>query len=289
MSCVLLFLCWQLAAAAPQAARPLPDGALFLQEVRKRLHTDEMLLSQYTYTEKATVLELDRDGTVKKTHVNLYEVYPSPDEQYTYRKLIAKDGVPLKQMELEKQEREHTKKVEERRRKLEREGTDEKERRLAKETEQRHKEDEIIEDAFRAYDVSLIGRSVTDGQPTIEVLFEPRPGYKARTREASILGKLRGHAWFGENDYELISLDASLIDDISFGLGILAKLNRGAQISFRRHRVNDEIWLPAQAHFTGTGRLLLLKGLRVDVSQEFSDYKKFTVETSIRFSTGSNP
>ena len=104
-----------------------------------------------------------------------------------------------------------------------------------------------------------------------------------------MLGKLRGRAWFGEHDHELIDLQAHLTDDISFGLGILAKLNEGAQMSFRRHKVNDEIWLPGQAHFTGTGRLLLFKGLRVDVTEEFSEYKKFTVETSVKYTTGKDP
>ncbi len=268
-----------------QSADPLPEKNEFLQEVRKKLHTDEALLSQYTYTERSTVLELDKNGKIKKTHLNAWEVYPSADEESTYRKRIVREGKTLGPAELEKQERERAKQDEERLRKLERESSDEKTKRLAKAAARDRKEEETIEDVFQAYQIEFVGRRFVDGQPAIELTFEPRPGYKAKTREARILGKLRGRAWFGEKDHELVNLEANLIDDISFGMGLLAKLDKGAQMVFRRRRVNDEIWLPAEARFTGKGRVLLLKSLRIDAKQEFSDYRKFTVETSVKYST----
>jgi hypothetical protein len=51
---------------------------------------------------------------------------------------------------------------------------------------------------------------------------------------------------------------------------------------FQRRKINDEVWLPARSHFTGTGRILLLKGFRIDQETTFSDYKKFSVETVIK-------
>jgi hypothetical protein len=53
---------------------------------------------------------------------------------------------------------------------------------------------------------------------------------------------------------------------------------------FQRRLVNNEIWLPATAHFTGNARLMVFKGLRVDDTVEYSDYKKFSVETNTTFS-----
>jgi hypothetical protein len=38
-----------------------------------------------------------------------------------------------------------------------------------------------------------------------------------------------------------------------------------------------------RAHIEANLRLLLFKGIREDVSAEFSDYKKFTVESSVKF------
>ncbi len=51
---------------------------------------------------------------------------------------------------------------------------------------------------------------------------------------------------------------------------MLARLNPGAHAMFQRRLVNNEIWLPAQVHFTGSARVLLVKGVRVDTTSEYS-------------------
>jgi len=52
MALTIWFLTILLTAQNPE---PLPELKPFLTEVRKKLHTDNLLLSQYTYTEKRTV------------------------------------------------------------------------------------------------------------------------------------------------------------------------------------------------------------------------------------------
>ena len=272
-----------------EAAKPLPDLGWFLGEVRKNLRSDRLLLSQYTYTAKETEHRLSKNGELKKSEVSVYEVYPSFEEGMTYRRLISKDGKPVTAKELERQDRAHDKKVLEKQRKLEREGADERARRQAKEAEERRKEDAAIDELFRLYQVDMEGRQILDGHPALVLRFRPKPGYKTKTSEAKILRRIAGRAWFGEEDRQLIRVEAELIDTVSIGLGMLARLNKGAKMSFERRRVNNEIWLPAMAHFSGTGRLFLLKGLNIDASSEYSDYKKFTVETSVSYRSHKNP
>jgi hypothetical protein len=269
--------------------QPLPELAPFLQEVRKHLRSDRLLLSQYTYTARTTERELDAKGNTKKTDVEVYEVYPSLEEGETYERLIERNGKPIDPKELAKKDREHEKKAAERARKLEREGTSEREKRLAKEAEERRKEDEAIDEMFRLYQIEMLGREEQEGHSTIVLRFAPRPDFQTRTDSGKILKKLAGRAWVNESDHELIRIEAELIDNLSFGMGVLARLNKGAKAYFQRRRVNGEIWLPAEARFTGTGRLLLLKGLRVDQSMEFSDYRKFTVETSVSYPSAKDP
>jgi hypothetical protein len=285
MSCLVVLLLCQAIAAHPPTAPPLPDATTFVQEIRKKLRSDRALLSQYTYSERVTAHQLDKSNRVTKTIRREFEIYPSLDEDLTYRRLVSKDGRPLSPQELEKQDREYTNKAAARQSKLEREGTDEKARRLAKEAEERRKENEIIDEVFLLYEGTLTGRTDLGGQQAIELTFQPRPGYRPKSREARMLSKIRGRAWFGEKDHEMIRIEAELIDDISLGMGLVAKLNKGARMTFQRRMVNNEIWLPDQAHFSGTGRMLLFKGLRIDTLSEYSDYKKFTVETSVTFSS----
>ncbi len=282
------WLAWS-TVLAQESDRPLPDRDSFLQEVRKNLRSDRLLLSQYTFTEQATIRTLERSGKVKEVEECVYEVYPSLDNELTYRKLISKNGKLLDSKELDKQDREYDKKYRKRHRKLEGLDDDERARASAREAEERRKEEQVLDELPNIYDIQMLGRETLMGHPGIVLSFKPRRGYVPRTKGGRILAKVAGTAWLGEYDHQLMRVEATLVDSISFGLGILARLNSGATAVFERRKVNDEIWLPASARFSGTGRLLLFKGLNLDVSSEYSDYRKFTVRTSVEFLSETKP
>jgi hypothetical protein len=67
-----------LALAVQEEAKPLPELHSFLAEFRRSLHTDDLLLSDYTYTEKRTSVQLDSNRSPKKTEVNVYQIFPAP-------------------------------------------------------------------------------------------------------------------------------------------------------------------------------------------------------------------
>jgi hypothetical protein len=276
-------------ARPQQSERPLPELAGFLDGVRTHLRSDRLLLSQYTYTEKDIARELDKKGNVKSKHELVYEVYPSLEEGLSYRRLISKDGKPSSQKEIDKQDRAQDKKMRERAQTLAREGTDERARRQAKEAEEKRKEDEVIDELFKLYEIHMTDREILEGNPAIVLTFQPRAGYKPRSKEAKSLAKVAGSAWFGEQDHELIRIEFKLLDDFSLGLGLVLRLDKGAAAVFQRRRINGEIWLPAEVRFNGTGRLLLFKGLKIEATSQYSDYRKFTVETEIKFRIGKNP
>jgi hypothetical protein len=241
---------------------------VFLAEVRERIHTDDFLLDQYTFTERQTERRLDGDGNVRKVTSSSYEVYPSAEPGHTYRKLVERDGKALPVDDLAKEDRKQQ----------------EKEAKAAArspeyQAERRRKEAEAVEELFRLYDIRIVGREALEGRGAILVTFTSRPGVETTTKPGKILKKFSGRAWIDEADRQLVRVEAELTDDLSFGFGILAKLNKGARAEMQRRKVNDEIWLPSEARFVGHARLFLVKGLNIDALSEYSDYKKFTVAT----------
>jgi hypothetical protein len=254
----------------------LPDLQAFLGEVRERLHSDDFLLDQYTFTERLTERRLDSDGQVKKITTSVYEVYPSQEPGRTYRKLVERDGKPLTSEELAKEDEKQEAKEAKKAAKLYGEDAS---RRASTESERRLKETKAIDELFRIYEFRIVGREALDGRDAIVVSFEPRPDVGTETRGGKILKKFAGRAWIDEEDRQLVRVEAELTDDLSFGFGLLAKLKKGSHAQILRRKINDEIWLPAEAHFVGNARLLLVKGLHIDALSEYSDYKKFTVAT----------
>ena len=263
-------------AAEEPTAAALPNLQILMGEVRERLHSDDFLLDQYTFTERQTERRLDADGNVKKTITSLYEVYPSPEPGRTYRKLVARDGKPLTAEELAKEDQ--TQEAKEARKAAKLYGEDAS-RRASAESERRLKETKTIDELFRIYEFRVVGCETLDGRGAILVTFEPRPGVGTETQSGKILKKFAGRAWIDEADRQLVRVEAELVDDLSFGFGLLAKLKKGSRAQIQRRKVNDEIWLPSEARFVGNARLFLVKGLHIDTLSEYSDYKKFTVGT----------
>jgi hypothetical protein len=270
-------------------SKPLPQLDSFIQNIRQKLRSNYMVQSEYIYNEKVIERELDSDGKLNKTKTTIYEVYPSADEQFTYKKLISKDDKPVSAETIKKEDRDYDKKRQELNRRLDRETPDQKRRREEKEQEAKRKEEDAVDEAFRLFKITIIGREQMDGIPVITVSFEPRPDYAPKTDGGKILMKVRGKAWFSEEDYEYVRIEAELNDSLSYGLGFIVRLNKGAKMIFQRRKINHEVWLPVVSHFVGTGKILLFKGLHIDKETIYSDYHKISADTDFKHSAPKKP
>ena len=263
-------------------AKPLPQLETFLADFRKSLHTDDLLLSDYTYTEKQTSIELDSNRKPKKTEVNVFQVFPGSCERPEYRRQTVKKGVPVPAKELEKQDQKHQKEIGSDARGSRRRGL--RARRRAKECEDQFKDEaKILDDLFSVYDIRIAGRERVAEKTTLVITFKPRPNYNTKTREGGIMKHVAGRAWVSEEDHQLARIEAEVIDTISIGFGMLAKLQKGTRIMEERHKFNEEVWLPSRVELSLGARVLMLKGINRQESVEYSDHKKFSVDTILTF------
>jgi hypothetical protein len=269
-----------------EQAKPLPELKPFLAELRKTLHTDRHLLGQYTYTEKQTLMQLDSKGTVRTREVNVFEVFPRSAERVGYRRRVVRDGVPLSPAELKKEDQEIERRTQaaERRRIRTTEAERERNRR-----ERLQKEEQIIDDALGVFEVEMSGRETINGRPAILLKFQPRAAYKPKTSEGKNMQHVAGRAWIDEEDHQVTRIEAEVINPISIGFGLLARLQKGASIVAERRKFNDEIWLPVKTEITLNARVLLLKGFNLRLINEYSEHKKYTVDTILKFRDSENP
>src|SRR3954452_21027654 len=82
-------------------AKPLPELKAVLADFRRNLHTDDVLLSQYTYTEQRTHVKLNSDGEPQRKDINVYQVTRG-SHGANYRKLISNNGKLAKTSKPEK-------------------------------------------------------------------------------------------------------------------------------------------------------------------------------------------
>jgi len=260
--------------------RPLPDQASFLSETRRHLQTDSTLQSSYVYVEKRRELKLDKNGRTTEETVKLLESYPGLPGEERWERLISENGRPVPREELARQDRERLKRANEMAQRLADNPAQERARQEREYQKARRERDEAVSDVFTVFDIRMTGREAVDGHDTIAFSLTPKRDTSARTREGKQMRHFRLRAWVSEDDHELVKLDAEAIDALSFGFGVVARLNKGAQLSFLRRKVNGEVWLPAVVDYSGSARVGLVATLRRRGTSEFSNYRKYSVDTS---------
>ncbi len=262
------------------SSAPLPAARPFLEAVRDALRSDQSLMAEYTFNEKHVQSKLDRKGGVKSRKTEIYEVYPSEQPGRIYRRLVEVDGKPVDPKDLAEADRKHDERSERRRLARENETPEEARRREMKEQENLRKEREVVEELFQMDDIQVAGREMLEGRSAILVTFRPRPGFRPKTKGGKVLQRIAGRAWIDEQEKQLVRIDAELLDALPVGPGGIFRLQKGAHAFFERRRVNDEIWLPAEAQFVGAAKVLLFAVGRLDAHSYYSDYRKFQVSTS---------
>jgi hypothetical protein len=153
-------------------------------------------------------------------------------------------------------------------------------KRLAKRARELREEQDVIDDVFAVYQIALVGREVRDGQATLVATLTPRKNARTKSDAGKFLKKVRGRAWISESDRQVIRTELEAVEDVTFGLGLLARMHKGSTIMFRRTRVNGEIWLPAEAQYKVVGKTLVFRKFGLESTTVFSDYRKFGVSTS---------
>ncbi len=265
---------------APSAVEgPLPEFKAFAAKVKAHLASDQERQSGYVFVERRIEQKLDGSGKVTDESTKVFEVYPGLEGEERYRRLIEENGQRVPSDRLEKQDRERKQEVEEYARRTTQAASREKHAREMDRRRRRYAA--AIDDLFRVYDIKMVRRERLDGHDTIFATLTPN-GVQPQTDDGKIMTHFKARAWVSESDYEVVRVEVEAITDLSFGMGLLARVHKGTVATFERRKVNNEAWLPAKVTWTASGRVLLLRRLRLRGISEFSAYRKFTVDTDWR-------
>lgn len=279
---VIVWVTAVLLGSRPSAQdRPLPDLQAFLAQTRTRLQTDNERQRSYIYVETQRERKLDGKGGVRSESVKVVESYPPlPGEGERWERVLEEDGRRKTDAELARQDEERRKKAEELARRLTAQDPGDRAKVVRAYQQNRKEALDRINDVFVVYDIKMTGRERLDGHDTIALTLEPKPGARPATREGKWMQYFRCRAWISETDHELVKLNVEAIRDANIGFGMLARMNKGTEMTFTRRFVNSEVWLPARVDYNIKARVLMLKRYLQGGTTEFSNYRKFTVDTA---------
>jgi hypothetical protein len=245
--------------------------------VRRSLDRDTMNFRrgrEYTYQREEVTRHLDGRGSVKKTESSTFDVVTLHGELYS--RLVAKDGAPL----TGKQSREAERDWNEALRKREGETPEERSKRLERRRREEEEGRRFLGEIPEAFQFRLLGEETVDGHAAWVISAEPRPDYRPKVKRADLLRKFKGRLWIDKAEYQWVRVEAETVDTVSFGL-VLARLGKGARVTFEQRRVNSEVWLPSRATMRLDAKLALMKSLRLDNEVKWSGYRKFQTDSRI--------
>ncbi len=259
---------------ALRACDPSGDPRSFIRLVADNDERNDKKARDYTYVQRIERRDLDGHGTVKKTETTTAEVMVIYGETVIRR--IEKDGKPLSPSEQKKEDEKIEKLIRER----ENETPEQKEKRVAKYDKQRAEDRRFVEEVADAFQFTRRADEEVGGRAAFVFDAEPLAGFQPRHKQAKILPKFRFRAWIDQSDCQLAKLDAEAIDTISWG-GIIARIRKGSRIVIEQTRVNDEVWLAKSLAVKLGARVLLVKGMNMEIEGSFRDYRKFRTDARV--------
>jgi hypothetical protein len=263
----LILACSVFAADAPDAREIIARSVDLDQSNWARMRN-------YTWTARETIRRLDSAGALKSTESEQWEtviLFGKP-----YRKITARNGKSLSAADRQKEQAKIDRAVEQ----LERESPAERAARLAREEKERLKAREFLKELPEAFRFRIAGQEKIDGRDTWVISAEPDPGFRPKHSDAKAFRKIEGRIWIDKTEFQWVRIEARTTGVISWGW-FLARLDPGASLVFEQARVNDEIWLPKTMRVAGSGRLGLVKKLREEQEVDWTDYRKFQVESKM--------
>ena len=236
------------ARRAPSAVEgPLPDQHALFVATRNNLARAEREQRFFAYKERRTEIRTNPFGRLGTGPLRVYDVAPIADGPGFTRRLIERDGKPVADAEPE------------------RFGTRGGTRRAGRSR---------LDDALDALDFKLARRETVGGRALIVVAFTPRADAKPETRAGRLARSFSGNLWVDEDLHEIVRAEATAIEDIAYGYGLVARLNKGTRVSVARQQVEPDLWLPVSVRFQGQGRALMIRKLVIDFSTEWFDYRR---------------
>ena len=264
----------------PPARDQTLDVVGLLKAVAQNQDAVEKRVTEYAFLQKETDRELNDKGELKKEKTRVYEVYPMANRE-PIMKLISENGVPLSGERAAKEEKrvmEEFTKAERDQDKLEAKAARRRQERIKKRAGKAGSDEDAdpeISQFLRVCEFVSPRREFFGTREAVVFDFRPRPNFKPSNRTETLISKLVGVAWIDPVDKQVMRLEARLAESFKMGGGLVLSLRPGAGLVMEQTRMEEGVWLPRLAQVNLSAKVFLFKGIDLNKTIEWSDYRHF--------------
>ncbi len=124
-----------------------------------------------------------------------------------------------------------------------------------------------------AFLYTYAGMAAGPNGPCYRLRFEPNPQYTPPDRQAEVFHGMAGELWIDQAQQRMARFQAHLIEDVDFGWGIFGRLYKGGTILVENRDVGGHHWETAHMQLNLTGKIAMVKSLRIDTTEDSSDFE----------------
>ncbi len=247
-----IFLFVQFASPQTPSDKNLSANELARVVIANELRMQDQDHSRWMYEEesvKAGVKETEEVAGTKEGAVTL---------------LIARNGQPLTEDELKKQEEQMNAFIHDR---------EEQEKRKRAAEEDAEKTRRLLSMLPDAFNFSYANESGDTGD-TVRLNFQPNPAYHPSSREAQVFHEMEGTLTVDRKEQRLVEINGKLMHEVKFFGGVLGHLDSGGTFDVRQLRVGANHWEIERLKVDMKGKALFFKTISVQQDETYSHFRQ---------------
>ncbi len=160
---------------------------------------------------------------------------------------------------------------------------DERKDRMEEQKKDEQRTREMVKALPDAFLYQYDGEEVANGTQCLRLKFQPNPNFDPPARETMVYRGMQGHMLIDPKQERLVRIDANLFQDVTFGWGILGRLNKGGHFLVEQANVGDG-WETTRMELDFVGKALMFKTIKIKESEIATDFRK--VPPNLTFAQG---
>lgn len=142
-------------------------------------------------------------------------------------------------------------------------------------------DEEKVAQMFKAIPDAFVFKYEGAENGQIRLSFFPNPHYNAPTRELQVFRSMSGMIWIDRAGLRMSRLDGSLFEDVTFGWGLLGRLNKGGSFSVTQSRIADDHWEIVSLDVKMSGHAVVFKTINVKQLQRITGFHRISDSMTI--------
>jgi len=92
----------------------------------------------------------------------------------------------------------------------------------------------------------------------------PKPDFSPPNRESQVLAAMHAVVTIDRIDTRITHFEGTLVEDVRFAWGFLAKLNRGGHLLLKQEKLESGLWCVTRMELRVDGRIVMVKPLHIE-------------------------